>query len=91
VEDSLASILGRILRCPEREHKLRFHQELERVKVQYELTPPGYAREILLGTYKILKDKYQHNFEEEFDNSLHRRIQQDVVDKETVAKYRRKK
>jgi hypothetical protein len=90
-QESMSKIVGKLLRFHDADYKYRFEQELERVKVAYELTPASYAKDILLGTYKLLADKWLHTFGEEFDNALHRRIQRDILDKLEISKWHKRR
>jgi len=86
----MSRIVAGLLRFHDADYKYQFEQELERVKVAYELTPDSYAKDILLGTYKLLADKWKHAFRHEFDNALHRRIQRDILDRVEITNWRKR-
>jgi hypothetical protein len=88
---SMSKIVGRLLRFHDADYKYQFEQELNRVKISYETTPEGYAKDILLGTYKLLADKWEHLYGHKFDNALHRRIQRDILDRAEITRWHKKR
>ena len=86
---SLSSIVADMLRHPDKNYEFMMAQELERLKIAYEITPPRtFSSSIILGTYKLLLDKYKHNFGKEYDNVLHSRIKRDLKDYEFFSKFK---
>ena len=90
-ERGFHQITQALMKHPDTEYKMRFHQIIEREKIAYELTPPGYARDVILGTYNLLVQKYEHHFGEKLDNVFHRRIQQDINDLREITRWHRKR
>jgi len=90
-EESMSRIVGGLLRHPDKEYRYRFEQQLDKIKIAYELTPESYAKDILLGTYKLMIDKWEHTFGEKFDNVMHSRIQREIKDRQEITRWHKKR
>jgi len=82
-------IVERLLRSPKADYRRQFELVIESTKRDYEMTSKGFAKDIILGTYVLLVDKYNHAFGTPFENALHARIQQDAKDKRILTDYKK--
>ena len=87
-EGRVSELVKRLTHSEKKEERFLYEQELNKIKILYEMTPPSFARDILLGTYKALYESYEHIFGEKFEHAFHRRIQEDVRDKQVLTAYK---
>lgn len=90
-EQSMSEIVRRLLKFHDPDYKFKFAQELDKLKIAYETTPEGFARDVILGTYHLMSKKWEHNYGHPFENVLHRRIQRDVLDRLEITRWNKRR
>jgi DNA-binding ferritin-like protein (Dps family) len=90
-EVELAVVVKGLLSSSDKEYRHKFELHLQSIHDVYLQTPDGFAKDILMGTYKLMIDKYEHSFGEKFRCEIHKRITRAIADRQEITKFHRER
>jgi len=77
-ERKMTFFITELFNHPVTEAKNRYHHYFEQLNRDFTYTPDSFARNVIVGTYKLLADKYRLNFDEDYENPSHHEIKESI-------------